>query len=475
MPTATTLPLTILILFLWRQMHGQILPIILFTSVFEAASAFNLGGLGVPPWLFALLICFVLRLVEGHRKLRFAKGINSVAVRILTIFFCYAALSGLIYPFIFAGTPVVNMSGPVAQPLSWSRNNLAQLCYLLAAMIVYFFTVTRTREEQQNALRWYVRACYVVALFALYQLANAIVHVPYPDLILYSNPSHVIYHAYRINGMWRLNSTFSEASAMASCLTVGIALHAWTVATTPLSIKRISGLLLMLIALFLTVSSLAYASLIFTVLIGGTIHLIGVGRSGAISPRKLIIALLLLTALTTLFTVSKSAVESVTRAASVTLLDKKDSQSFRERSLTSAASLETFSQTWYLGAGWGSVRASGLFYILLGNIGVPGVALFVCAYISLFFPLLHRRDRGAAMQTDDSCERSLFALTVLGFGLILAGAEPVEPILWALFGIATAARIAPVAHSASGLGARRLSREAYVAGRGLAFFRVAAK
>src|SRR5450631_1296062 len=113
MPTATTIPLLILVLVLWRKTRGQILPIVLFTSIFDAASAINLGGLGVPPWLFALLLCFVLRLYGGHEKLRFVSGINKTAVRILFVFFCYAVFSGLAYPFIFHGAPVINMSGPV--------------------------------------------------------------------------------------------------------------------------------------------------------------------------------------------------------------------------------------------------------------------------------------------------------------------------------------------------------------------------
>jgi hypothetical protein len=444
MPTASTIPLIILVLVLWRMTKGQILPVVLFTSIFDAASALNIAGLGVPPWLFALLICLVLRIHSGHGTFRFIKGVNRVAVLLISAFFCYSLFSGLVYPFLFKGAPVVNMSGPVAQPLVWNHNNLAQLCYLLAAAFIFFLTVSREREELQNALVWYIRACLVIAGFAFYQLASASFHIPYPDQILYSNPSHVIFHAYKINGMWRLNSTFSEASAMASYMTVGLALQAWTLATRPLSARQLIYFLVMVVALLLTVSSIAYACLIFTVVAGGVMHLLQVLQRRRIAPLKVIIAIALLTGGVALFSLSGTAGDSVAQVVTLTLLNKKDTQSYRERALTSEASLVTLSETYYMGAGWGSVRASGLVYILLGNVGIIGLCLFFAGYFSLFIPIVRLKARHALMRDGDLFERSLFALTVLGLGLILAGTEPVEPILWALFGIAASAKSLPI-------------------------------
>jgi hypothetical protein len=123
------------------------------------------------------------------------------------------------------------------------------------------------------------------------------------------------------------------------------------------------------------------------------------------------------------------------------LLDKENSQSYRDRASSSAAAMETASETYYMGAGWGSVRASGLMYVLLGNVGVVGAALFVGFVASLFLPLLRRHPAPTDAATAHLYEKALLALTVMLVGLLAAGAEPVVPVLWALFAVATAGKV----------------------------------
>jgi hypothetical protein len=242
--------------------------------------------------------------------------------------------------------------------------------------------------------------------------------------------------------MWRLSSTFSEASAMANYMAVGVSLQGWRVATTTLRWKEVFYFVSMVICLLLTVSSVGYACLIAIVVVGGAMHIAQVVRNRQMVPTKVILGLLLTTGSITLFTLSGGAKQSVSKAIVTTLLDKKETQSYRDRAMTNAAALDTLSDTYDMGAGWGSVRASGLIYTLLGNIGVPGGILFVAVYLSLFVPLCGRSTRANVMSHGyDLYEQSLFAITVLMLGLVLAGVAPIDPILWALFGIATAAKV----------------------------------
>lgn len=438
MPTATTIPLIILVSLLWRYTRGQILPIVLFTSIFDAASALTFGNLGLSPWLFALVICLLVKLLQGHRPFRITSGSNKLALHLFFIFVAYTMLSGLVYPFLFRGIPV--MHGATQTPLSWSSSNFAQSAYLLAAAVLYLITISSSRDELQNAITWYVRGCAVAAVFAMYQLANAVGHVPYPDAILYSSPSYMIYRAYKINGMWRLNSTFTEASEMATFMMVGIGLLGWTLMTRPLRFWRVICFVLMLLSLLLTFSSLGYACLIFTVISGGILYCRYMFRRGGVSPARLALALVLLMATTALFTLSNDARQTINKVITSTLLEKGNSQSYRDRTATHAAALETLSGTYYMGAGWGSIRASGLAYIVLGNIGVVGLALLFALYASLFLPYFSRRWPRPLHGTNNLLGQSLFAITIMLVGLIIAGSEPVQPILWILFGIATAAR-----------------------------------
>jgi hypothetical protein len=438
MPTATTLPLIILLAFLWRYTKGQILPIVLFTSIFEAASAINLGAVGVAPWLFALGFSLMLKMLRGFRAFRFTAGANPIALHLFIILVGYFLWTGLAYPFLFRGAPV--MHGALSTPLSWSSSNLAQSCYLVAVAGLYFIAVSSSREELRVAIDWYVRGCVIAAVFAMYQLANALVHIPYPDAILYSNPSYMIYRAYMIHGMWRLNSTFPEASELATYMTVGLGILGWTLMTHPVRFGRIVCFIFMLCALLLTVSSLGYATLIFIFISGAALYSRYIFIRKGIPPAKLVIALMLVLGFTALFALSVSARHTVDKVITSTLLEKKDSQSYRERTGTHVAALETLSRTYYMGAGWGSVRASGLLYTLLGNVGVLGLCIFVAFYASLFLPFFSERWREVRDKQSDLLGHSLFAVTVLLFGLTLGGAEPMQPILWVLLGVATTAR-----------------------------------
>ena len=284
-----------------------------------------------------------------------------------------------------------------------------------------------------------------------YQLLNAIVHIPYPESVLYSNKTHVIYHAYKIGGMWRLNSTFNEASQMAGFLIVGMTLLGWKMMTQSFKIGTACSFGLMLAALLMTLSSTGYATLALLVLVGGLLYARYLFRGGAISHGHVIVGALIVVSTVALFSLSSTAIQTVNRTVTSTLLEKKNSDSYKARRESDIAAIETLSKTYYMGAGWGSARASGLFYSLLGNIGIPGVAFFLVFVGSLFLPLFHRPRGSLATATGDwdtgarsimpippdSFGQALFAMIIMLAALTVAGSELDDPMLWVLFGVAT--------------------------------------
>lgn len=436
--TATTVPLLIVIAFLWWRTRGQILSIVLFVSVFDAASALNIGSLGVAPWTFALAICLGLKLLRGHRPFHPIRGVNVAAGNALVLFIAYALFTSFVYPFVFQGVPVISSHDVAPVPLSWSIANFAQACYLIAAVVIYLLAISSSREELRSALQWYIRGCIVASCFSFYQLANAVFHIPYPSAVLYSNKSHMIYGAYMIKGMWRLNSTFSEASAMAMYMSIGLALLGWEMAVRRFQLRRTLCFLLILTAHLFTISSLGYATLGFLMVAGISLYGLHCFRQKGLSSVKLIILIGLLCAGGTLVLLTDAG-KTVNKVVNSVLLDKTNTESYRARTASNIAALNTASHTYYMGAGWGSVRASGLLYILLGNVGIPGLLLFALSLALMCKPLFERRKTVPADQAD-SFERSLLAMFTAVLGLAIAGAEPVAPILWALFAIATAAR-----------------------------------
>ena len=447
MPTAATIPLILLVAVLWYYTKGRILAIVLFTSIFDAASALDFGTMGVSPWLFTLILCLTIKVLQGHRPPQLAPGINKIAFRLVLLFFAYAAWSGLVYPFIFRGIPVVKAIDPV--PLEWSISNLAQLCYLLADCIIFSMAVSSSKEELEIAVDWYVRGCIVAAFFAIYQLANATIHIPYPDAILYSNKAHVVYRAYKMGGLWRLNSTFTEASDMAGFMTVAAGLLGWTLFTRPLRLGRSVNFVLIVVSILLTFSSTGYLVMAFMLLLGGFLYIRYLMRLGGISAIKLIAMILLLAGMTSSIA-SESARATVSKVVRSVLLDKDKSASYRARAESHTQALAALSDTYYMGAGWGSIRASGFAFFLLGTVGVVGLTLFCSFYLSLFLPLFRRRGQDERDSLNDLLERSLFGVSILLCGLAAAGSEPTLPVLWVLFGVATLGR----SFSSSGMEAR---------------------
>ncbi len=433
--TASTLPLLVLIAFLWWKTKGELLPIILFTSIFDAASALNVAGSPISPWILALVICLPAKILSRRMRWKSIPELNRPAFLTLVAFIAYALFSSVAFPFLFHGILVSNARNGNNQHLAWTFSNFAQPCYLLAAFTLYLIGIHSTREQLRLAVVWYIRACICIACFSMYQLANAILHVPFPSAILYSNTTHVIFGAYKISGVWRLNSTLTEASAAAFYLSVGLALHGWQLATHRIRWQPAATFLLMLTALVLTVSSTGYACLVVLAVGGGLLFLRYSFRRQAAAPIKVLLLLAILATAVPLLLLSNVG-PIIGKVFQTVLVDKKGTDSYRDRTMLNTLALQTSRDSYYFGAGWGSVRASSLACSLMGNVGIPGVLLFTLALLQMLRPLLQPR-RYARF---DMFERSLFALAIVILAHLIAGSDPIAPILWVLFAVATASK-----------------------------------
>ncbi len=433
--TASTLPLLVLIAFLWWRTKGELLPIILFISIFDAASAFNVAGSPIAPWILALLVCLPIKALTGKLRWKPIAGINQSAFKALLLFVGYAVFSSVAFPFLFHGILVSNSHNGLNTHLSWTFSNFAQPSYLLAALTVYLLAIHSTREQLRVAVAWYIKACICIAFFSMYQLANALVHIPYPSAILYTNTTHVIYDAYKIGGVWRLNSTLPEASEAAFYLGTGLALLGWHLATHRIRWQSAAGFLLMLTALVLTVSTVGYACL-GSIAVGGLLLYVRYSfRRKSLAPVKVLLVLGLIAVAVPLLLLTDAG-HTVSKVFETVFVNKVDSDSYRERSLWNTLALQTSHDSYYLGAGWGSVRASSFACSLMGNVGIPGVLLFLVFILQLLRPLLRPR-RYARFEM---FERSLFAIAIMLVALLIATPDPIMPIIWVLFAVATASK-----------------------------------
>lgn len=119
------------------------------------------------------------------------------------------------------------------------------------------------------------------------------------------------------------------------------------------------------------------------------------------------------------------------------VFSKRGSLSGLERAAWAQAGTEAFFQTWGLGAGAGSLRASGLLPVLLGSVGLPGALAF------LGF-MLH--SVGKPMKSKNREARRVFyasrvsALTLLSSMLVSATSPDPTLLLMAVTAVAVATR-----------------------------------
>jgi hypothetical protein len=371
--------------------------------------------------------------VQRKQHTRIAKGINRAGLYLTIAFFTCEVFSGVFYPVVFAGIPVLHLTEMI--PLQWGMPNVAQLFYLAASAIIFMLTITSTREELDTAITWYLHGCITATVIAAYQLSNAIIHVPFPDALIYSNPGHTIYHAYMISGMWRLNSTFTEASDMAGALIPGFAIIGWNLMKNRLRFSNIIKFVAMLSAILMTLSTTGYLclSLLAAFAAIGCMHHVLSARGA--NPIKLLLLILILATASTTYILSNSVRTKTYNIISSVILNKRGSESYIAREGSHSRALRTLSDTDYLGAGLGSTRASGMAYTILASSGVPGLALLFLAFLVLCLPIVHP-SKYAHPANLELARRTLLGLCLYLTALLLAGSEPIGPVLWLLFGAA---------------------------------------
>lgn len=430
--TLSTVPLSLLALYLCYRSQWQILPVMMFMSVFQAASLFNLmgGAIGVGPVYALLLVTLVKSSLFDRSKPQPRRTSRSAAVFLL-LFIVYAAISAIINPLLFTGVTYSNVKTGFEIPLKWETGHLNQLFYLVLDVALFFVVSRRcSLGEMRRALNWFVGGSVLASIIAVFQFICLKTGLHFPAEYLHTNMSYGTFKAYEIGQFSRTNSTFVEASAAALFLPPALASAAWRVVIRP-NWKDLLYTLVILTGLFLTLSATGYLCLFFLACLSIVILWAKWKARTAIRINKLALG-----AGVSILLLALVAVPSV-RSWTADLLDtvifsKKQTFSYQQRTEWNNDALQTAIQTWWLGAGWGICRASSLVPTMLGNVGLPGVALFTAFLAQVFFPVWRSKRRSLAQKGP-----AIFAASVVLVGLLVAGPELTSPPLWVFAAIAT--------------------------------------
>lgn len=363
---------------IWVLRPRFLLPLAVIASVFHAASVFNIGNFGLPPYYFvAILIALNWPRVIFQDEF-VARRVPRVLYP-LVAFWLWASVSSVLMPRLFGGLPVLRIESWVEAitfppvPLAWSYRNIVQVVWLTLNISVVLYAV-RVLDAG------WIRKAYAVAVgFAVLVLTAQIVlfslGIRFPLWLFHSNPGYAQYVPGYL-GIVRPNGLFSEPS-VAAVLFAGLTLAALArflggkASIWPLAGTLILDLMMQSAALYLAV---AVGGLLLGV-VYIPIHKLQLNLSGA---RRWAALAAVCGAGVLILALMPSAVAAI--AANST--DKSSTQSFYIRTASDLACLRYFYQTHGLGVGLGSVRGSSLLPTLIATTGV-GVLFFFWFIVKL--------------------------------------------------------------------------------------------
>lgn len=351
---------------------------------FGAMAGISISGANIlAEQMTFLLVCGIFLMDQAYR-LGKGKTLWLEAEAITLGFLClYAVISAILMPQLFRGILVFSPTLAGAGGVKYSNEvmgawlnflrptmgNFTQTAYLTFAALVFVYSVHTGRKYGYRLLD---KAIFVGALIhCLLGLADIIGL----DTILaiFRTASYQINDSHRLLGIDRTIGAMVEASRYG--IMAGTFFAYFFALWLMRGKKRDARLaVLLFITGVSTMSSSAFSAIGITFLIVGWRLLLW--RKGLSRKRfgLIIFSIFGVVVLILLFTPVGGFLEAAFRTL---IFDKVNTNSGQIRSSTALQSLQNLRETWFLGAGAGSVTSNGLIFVWLGNIGVPGTVLFV--------------------------------------------------------------------------------------------------
>jgi hypothetical protein len=348
--------------------------LLVFSGIFQAATVTSSSAVGMEPYylvaLFFLVRCS-LNIMFKKINIGKIKGIYS-----LFFLLCVGITSAFVCPFIFRGMlvyypPLGLDDGFYTQlPLEFSAQNVSGACRLVINAFVVLFAAIIPGKISAPA-KVFFAAFWLLLCIMVLQMLCFYIGLPFPSDVI-NNNHHMSIANLGFSGSLRPNGTFSEPS------TEGCMLVAVMMGSIAMYIKKGKGLLLMggaLLGILLIASTTAFLALgmgFILVMICYPIvrfpcfiRITRLKRAG-------ILALLSVCSLSALVipVVRNSVVEQ-------TLNKGTSSLSLAIRIASDVYAFQVAYNTFGIGVGLGSTRASSFISTTLSTIGVTGFLLFV--------------------------------------------------------------------------------------------------
>lgn len=387
MPTLEGIVFIPLALYFFFESPGLLFPLLVFSAVFQASSIISSGPVGLQPY-YCVAILFIFRHLVMGKKMN--SGIpKKPYVRLWVAFLCISVLSAMVLPIAFSGILVFdprystyeNIIGP--SPLQFRLGNAIQAVFLLINVLV-LITASRTPVSIPRAHKMFRIAAYTLVGCVVLQELTFRLGLAFPYWLVNNNPG------YEVVGMSAINlrppGTFTEPSMAGAVLAAFVAAFLWQYFAGRSGIAR-AGIAAAACLLVASSSSLFAVLVMF-----GWLALTNspFRFPWFIRLKKLKrMAIFLVSGFVLLILMALPAIRNVVLSQT---LEKSGSDSAVVRVAADVFALSLVSQTHGLGVGLGSNRPSSLAPALLSQVGIPGLALFLCAAANTLWnlPLEHR-------------------------------------------------------------------------------------
>ncbi|HEY5956636.1 MAG TPA: hypothetical protein VIV60_08790 [Polyangiaceae bacterium] len=388
--------------------------------LFGATSALALpalGGATITP-ASLLLPFFVLRtyLRSGWSWMSTA---TPRAVIWLGVLVLWALVSAVLLPRAFAGTTQILTVDRTTSELKVMlfdlrpvSGNITQTAYLVGDFFV--FLAARSILIDSARMKWFSNA---VLWLATLNIAAAVLNLAefwlrLPSVLAYvRNANYAVFEAYEEAGLVRIQGTFGETSAF-SAFTLPLfafTMQCWLNGWRP----RFSGsvALISFVLLLSSTSGTAYTGLALYSLCLGVALMRRWLLGDLPRPTALILVLAILAiGICTVVAFAPAIVQRISEFFEYTVLNKLTSDSGLERSSWNRQAWQNFLDTYGVGVGLGSARASSFLLVLLSNLGVIGALTF----IGFASEVLRNRESPDAYIGNASRHAALAALIVAG-------------------------------------------------------------
>ena len=304
----------------------------------------------------------------------------------------YAAAGAIILPRLFAGATSAfvtgRITGVVEVALAPNAGNVTQTGYFVLGALTCLSLMALLYRERTLVFvrRGFLLWASINALGGAIDLAAKTAGAG--DVFLFLRTATFAYlTVVEQAGFARINGLFSEASGFAGAALPSLAFTFtyWKHGGSRFALALAAALLALLL---LSTSSTAYAGLAILVLptLVSMSRSVTRGRIGGDDLLLIVVFLVTAAFVTFILIYDQNLFTPVQNLFQTTVLDKSQSESGRERSYWNERSLASLADTWGMGIGFGSGRASNWLVAVASQLGVIGLLL----QLSLLLPFFRR-------------------------------------------------------------------------------------